>query len=538
MNLENCDFDRRSSILAYPLEHSGSDDFIVIFDCFTHDIVKSFEFVSRYRIRFFAGCCIIVEGAIIGTLCIADVQPRQSFSIFDKSILLDFAHSISLSCSQRRSDMLCNIIDCNRVISSLTSALNDSVVKMRKSILTLLGDPSEHNISKSLLEDVLKSLTKMEVMIESIPIKVSHLPLVLGSEEGGGAGGWGGSMERANMFAVLEYFREILPMLVSNNRAEYSFDALLKSAYVENPDVVFSITMVLVLPLVAWADNLTVTATFESFEHRSLTNLQQQHLSDYVTTLGRVKMHVEAAGRIELYDGNDGEGDVADTLQALSKGATFAEFGILQKTLTQRSLIYEYSIPCRHSETDSRRIVLNPMPLQASVSSVSESDTTPEVSKAKDKLQILVVDDCPMIQKVLTRFLTNSNCVVTSADNGLVGLKKLQSCSVDAGVGFDIVFMDFLMPVMDGLEATRKFFEWRKNNPQYDHVYRDLMIVGLSATANVVDQRQSIEFGMDYFLNKPANLKLMGILLSEKRIGTPNLNICDKLKTEASSNLK
>jgi CheY-like chemotaxis protein len=62
-------------------------------------------------------------------------------------------------------------------------------------------------------------------------------------------------------------------------------------------------------------------------------------------------------------------------------------------------------------------------------------------------MKILVVDDDPIIRKLLWEVLTNDGHQVTVAKNGLEGLNLARKQP------FQLVFMDVHMPIMNGLEA-------------------------------------------------------------------------------------
>ena len=61
----------------------------------------------------------------------------------------------------------------------------------------------------------------------------------------------------------------------------------------------------------------------------------------------------------------------------------------------------------------------------------------------------------------------------------------------------DLVFMDLKMPLMDGLEATRKI---KEANPS-------LPIIALTANAFDMDKKEAMEAGCDAFLSKPVSSK-------------------------------
>ena len=71
-------------------------------------------------------------------------------------------------------------------------------------------------------------------------------------------------------------------------------------------------------------------------------------------------------------------------------------------------------------------------------------------------LNILVVDDSASIVKMSSMMLRRQGHHISSADNGEIALKKIQEYWETNQRGFDIILMDLQMPVMDGLEATRR----------------------------------------------------------------------------------
>jgi CheY-like chemotaxis protein len=74
-------------------------------------------------------------------------------------------------------------------------------------------------------------------------------------------------------------------------------------------------------------------------------------------------------------------------------------------------------------------------------------------------LRILLVDDSALIRKTTSRSLINEGYSVEVARQGAECLKMLEAARAtckSGGYGFDVVLMDMQMPVMDGLEATRR----------------------------------------------------------------------------------
>ncbi|MFV0365022.1 MAG: response regulator [Mangrovibacterium sp.] len=112
-----------------------------------------------------------------------------------------------------------------------------------------------------------------------------------------------------------------------------------------------------------------------------------------------------------------------------------------------------------------------------------------------EKLSILLVEDNMLNQKVVTFSLKKLDCDILIANNGLEGVELFKENK------FDFVLMDIMMPVMDGLEAT-------KNIRAYELEQNCERTPIIAVTANTLDndREKCIENGMDEFMAKPFNL--------------------------------
>lgn len=117
-------------------------------------------------------------------------------------------------------------------------------------------------------------------------------------------------------------------------------------------------------------------------------------------------------------------------------------------------------------------------------------------------IRVLLVDDNRIARTVGRRQLSRLGCEVVVAENGAVALAALEAGE------FDVVFMDCHMPVMDGLEATRKL---RRAEVGDEHI----PIIGLTASTLDEDHRECIEAGMDRVDLKPTNLNRLQDVLAE-----------------------
>lgn len=103
-------------------------------------------------------------------------------------------------------------------------------------------------------------------------------------------------------------------------------------------------------------------------------------------------------------------------------------------------------------------------------------------------LQILLVEDKAVNQKVASLLLINMGCKVEVASNGKIGVEKVLKNS------YDVVLMDIQMPVMDGLTAVKTLKKSAHKLP---------FIIGLSAEAMEGDAEHYMAAGMDDYLTKP-----------------------------------
>ena len=111
--------------------------------------------------------------------------------------------------------------------------------------------------------------------------------------------------------------------------------------------------------------------------------------------------------------------------------------------------------------------------------------------------RILLVEDNTVNRLVVERMLIKFGFDVVTATNGRLALDFLD----DAAQGRpDLVLMDVQMPVMDGLEATRRIRAGEQAAGG-----RRLPVVALTANAFEQDRSACIEAGMDDFLTKPVN---------------------------------
>eukprot|EP00913_Durusdinium_trenchii_P013373 g12554.t1 len=110
-----------------------------------------------------------------------------------------------------------------------------------------------------------------------------------------------------------------------------------------------------------------------------------------------------------------------------------------------------------------------------------------------EPLNVLLVEDNLINQKVAIRMLSKMGHTVTTADNGKLALESLESRP------FDLVLMDVQMPVMDGPTATAAI------RRREQHSGGHIPIIAMTANAMRGDREKCLAAGMDEYVSKPVN---------------------------------
>jgi signal transduction histidine kinase/DNA-binding response OmpR family regulator/CHASE3 domain sensor protein len=124
--------------------------------------------------------------------------------------------------------------------------------------------------------------------------------------------------------------------------------------------------------------------------------------------------------------------------------------------------------------------------------------------------RILVVEDDVRNVYALTNIFEPRGAIVEIARNGREALDVLEKTANDPALAIDLVLMDVMMPVMDGLTATREI----RGNPHWTK----LPIITLTAKAMPDDQQRCLDAGASDYMAKPLDVEK---LLSLVRVWMP-----------------
>ncbi|MCK7567030.1 MULTISPECIES: response regulator [Marinobacter] len=120
------------------------------------------------------------------------------------------------------------------------------------------------------------------------------------------------------------------------------------------------------------------------------------------------------------------------------------------------------------------------------------------------RMRVLLVEDNPVNRTLTRRLLEKLGCDVMTANDGEA------ASSLWMWHPFDIIFMDCVMPKVDGFEATRRLRAWElaENRP-------GIPVVALTASAMEKDEERCRQAGMNAFVAKPVNLEMLRAVLEQ-----------------------
>ncbi|MCG8374756.1 MAG: response regulator, partial [Balneolales bacterium] len=148
------------------------------------------------------------------------------------------------------------------------------------------------------------------------------------------------------------------------------------------------------------------------------------------------------------------------------------------------------------------RFLINLEPLfnKARQKKVAEKNEMPSAHLFKKGVRILVAEDNKVNQKVILHILERLGITPQFAENGQI------AAEMNATNNYDLILMDMEMPVMDGLEATKKILSDSSKSP---------VIIAMTANAMAEDKERCIKAGMDDFISKPVTVNSVKNLLTK-----------------------
>lgn len=141
---------------------------------------------------------------------------------------------------------------------------------------------------------------------------------------------------------------------------------------------------------------------------------------------------------------------------------------------------------------------------KAEVKQKSMSANKKRVDLVKPGTCIILAEDNLINQQIINELLSREGFDVTIANNGQEAIDLLEAAEKD----YKLILMDIQMPIMDGREATVAI-------RSKDTKYRNIPIIAMTAHALDIERKKSLAAGMNDFLTKPVDMKLLFSVLSK-----------------------
>ena len=157
-------------------------------------------------------------------------------------------------------------------------------------------------------------------------------------------------------------------------------------------------------------------------------------------------------------------------------------------------------------------------PIDTEADTVQETQVPPEEEENASPLsgmKFLCAEDNAINAEILEMLLEANGASCTICSNGQEIVDAFTS--VKPG-DYDMILMDVQMPVMDGLEATRRIRS--SENP----LGRVIPILAMTANAFLEDMQKSKEAGMDEHLSKPVDIDALEQTVKRFRVTPPKIN--------------
>lgn len=136
--------------------------------------------------------------------------------------------------------------------------------------------------------------------------------------------------------------------------------------------------------------------------------------------------------------------------------------------------------------------------------SLKEDNATDSGNLQLANTKILLAEDNPVNRMVATKMLERFGCRITPAGNGKEALELVSK------MDFDLIFMDCLMPEMDGYEASGAIRDWEEQSGRHA-----AKIIAFTANAMEGEKQKCLDAGMDDFITKPIKTEEVSDILSK-----------------------
>ncbi len=243
--------------------------------------------------------------------------------------------------------------------------------------------------------------------------------------------------------------------------------------------------------------------TFENLSHATIVSNSFSYLDQLVKECDRFSIRAQVVPSISELDASITESDLIfychtlhhsmdKDLAALKELYPLSRVIVCQHHLFKTNLITE---PVHFTHTLpflGKRFLNSLLSLDIGEEEVEQEEFETEEVRSLNR-RILIVEDNLMNQKIASFFLEKAGYEYLIASNGQEAVDVITQ-----GAQFDAILMDCMMPVMDGITATRAIRDW-----ETEQGVTPLPIIALTASVLDEDIKDCFEAGMNAYLPKP-----------------------------------
>lgn len=522
INLDDHTFNwRNESVCTYTILSDGPD-VLVISDLSKDDRTKNLALHTLAGINFYCGAPLTVDGYRIGSVCVMGVVPRQ-VSLNEMRIMLDIGQAASAMLQlKRRYDVFRE----DKIVRRLERQMHCLRTPLQSMLLA--ADAQNSNLDADIVDGmreissvVGRSSLLCKVLMQrlqpagepcSLPRMLEQLALVY--PRAGGV-----AFRPARGVAQLPDLTSYPTIL------EYVLLSLLNAAKTKWRRTVVFVSMSLqgCLDTPGSEGKTVAPRLFEEHAHAPVTPY-------FVNIRVATSLPVPEGPDMALVQGTDAlSSSDADDFQALLP--LIREIGgKVHSTCANGSEEHCFSfpavVPASLSPTDFVSLqgeewdavgdeeVSGAAAKPAGALAPAPAPGPPQSPTDHQALHVLIVEDSPSIQKVMSKFLTNRGCNVEVANNGKEGLGRL---SEEGSKKFDVAFVDYLMPLMLGNDMMVAVKRAINTNPS-GHPATNTLFVGMSATGAGTEASND-DTSQNLFLEKPLPPRALDSILTAVRGG-------------------
>ena len=450
----------------------------------------------RLPYAFYASTPLIVDEVKIGTVSILDTVPHEVFSTREQSILRDIGNLVSHAVAQRRIAYLKVKEQRTSLLAGMTHNLRTPLNTMTLAVDVMSAQVCSLESQKH--ERILPELVNMQLKLKLIS-SIVESSLMMGKIFVQNSDSEGRQQSCFVLHQVISQIQALLFVSKECVRVQWDVDPAIQDSttVTSYPDVfMFTILSTVSHFFTAWEKvliRISMSKRWLPFGTFTQVGAFRKNVSEKMEALN---VDIDLKGPLfeETAESRDRYRKIiSPASQMLSEIGGYSLEAPPEPNLDKK---FRFLMPCSAHSNEAQK------PSDVSVSSQQhDASPIPLPSPRRDtkivngsspstkSISVLVVDDSSPIQKVMSKWLHMQGCSVEVASNGKVAFEKLREGS------FELMFLDFLMPVMGGVELMKLIFDSKTKQ-------ESLFIVGMSATATPDELNECFEHGMHFFCNK------------------------------------